>query len=235
MFRKSAMPILRYLGHSACEIVEGDVRILIDPFLTGNPAATESAEDFHPTAIILTHAHNDHFGDTLEISRRTGAPVVAMHEISDWLIERGVNSHGMSTGGGHTFEWGWVKLTAAWHSSTYITTDGRLLPMGTPAGVLLRLGDRVLYHAGDTGLFGDMSLIGRIGIDLAMLPIGDNYTMGPDDALEAVRLLQPRLVAPIHYNTFPVIAQDGEAWARRVTETLGLPAVAPRPGGEIRY
>jgi L-ascorbate metabolism protein UlaG (beta-lactamase superfamily) len=141
----------------------------------------------------------------------------------------------MSIGGAHQFPWGWVKLTQAWHGSTYIDEHGTMHTLGTPAGLLLRLGDRLLYHAGDTGLFGDMTLIGRHGIDVALLPIGDNFTMGPDDALEAVRLLKPRTVVPIHYNTFPVIAQDAHAWAKRVDTETDSRCVVLEPGQTLDY
>lgn len=229
------MPVLRFLGHSAFEVVEGDTRILIDPFLTGNPLAAAQAEEFEPTAILLSHAHNDHLGDTLAIAKRTGALVVAIYEIATYLGNHGIQTHGMSIGGGHEFPWGWVKLTQAWHGSTFVDEQGNFQTLGTPAGLLLRVGGRTLYHAGDTGLFGDMALIGRPGIDLALLPIGDNFTMGPDDALEAVKLIKPEQVIPMHYNTFPVIEQDAAAWARRVEEATGVPCTVLEPGEELVF
>jgi len=229
------MPTVRFLGHSACEVVHGYTRVLIDPFLTGNPLAAAKAEEMSPTAIILSHAHNDHMGDTLTIAKRCGATVVAIYEIAAWFGKQGVESHGMSIGGGHEFPWGWVKLTPAWHGSTYQDENGDFITLGTPAGILLRLGGKLLYHAGDTGLFGDMALVGRHGVDLALLPIGDNFTMGPDDALQAVRLIRPTAVVPIHYNTFPVIEQDAEAWARRVESEAGTKAVALEPGAQLEY
>lgn len=229
------MPGLRFLGHSACEVVEGDTRILIDPFLTGNPAAAAKADELDATAILLTHAHNDHLGDALAIAKRCDAPIVAIFELATWCQQQGAKSHGMSIGGAHSFPWGWVKLTQAWHGSTYIDEQGQFHTLGTPTGILLRVGDRLLYHAGDTGLFGDMSLIGRHGIDLALLPIGDNFTMGPDDALEAVRLLKPKAVVPIHYDTFPVIQQDAEAWARQVEAETSARCVVMQPGETIEF
>lgn len=229
------MPTLRYYGHSACEVIDGETRVLIDPFLTGNPLATQSPDELNPTAIILSHAHNDHMGDALTIARRSGATVVGIFEIATWFGNQGVESHGMSIGGGFQFPWGWVKLTQAWHGSTYVDEQGTFHTLGTPAGILLRLGDRLLYHAGDTGLFGDMALIGRHGIDLALLPIGDNFTMGPDDALEAVKLLNPQTVVPIHYNTFPPIKQDPHAWAARVEKETSARPVVLDPGGELQY
>lgn len=229
------MPTLRYFGHSACEVVDGDTRILIDPFLTGNPLASTTAEEQSPTAILLTHGHNDHVGDATNIAKRTGATIVAAFELAEWLEGQGCPAHAMHIGGAHVFPWGWVKLTQAWHSSSYTDPAGAVIPLGFPTGALLRLGGRLLYHAGDTGLFGDMALIGRHGIDLALLPIGDNFTMGPDDALEAVRLLAPKQVVPIHYNTFPVIEQDAEAWTRRVAAETGARAIALSPGDHLEF
>src|SRR3569833_1815315 len=210
------MPSLRFLGHSACEVEEGGGRILIDPFLTGNPLAAAKAEELDATAVLLTHAHYDHLGDALAIAKRCDVPIVAIFELATWCQQQGAKSHGMSIGGAYSFPWGWVKLTLAWHGSTYVDEKGQFHTLGTPAGILLRVGVLLLYHAGDTGLIGDMSLIGRHNIDLALHPIGDNFTMGPDDALEAARLVKAKTVVPIHYITFPVIQQDGDAWARRV-------------------
>lgn len=141
----------------------------------------------------------------------------------------------MSIGGAFTFPWGWVKLTPAWHGSTYQDEQGQFITLGTPAGILLRVGGRLVYHAGDTGLFGDMALIGRHGIDVALLPIGDNFTMGPDDALEAVKLLNPRIVVPIHYNTFPVIQQDAAAWKACVCAETETDCVVLEPGENLDF
>lgn len=214
---------------------DGDTRILIDPFLTGNPLAAASAGELSPTAILITHAHNDHVGDAIAIARRCGATIVSNYEIASWCGAQGAPVHAMHIGGAHEFPWGWVKLTPAWHGSTWAEADGTFVTLGVPAGVLLRVGGRLLYHAGDTALFGDMALVGRHAIDLALLPIGDNFTMGPEDALEALRLLQPKAVVPIHYNTFPVIEQDGEAWAARVTAETGIRAAALKPGETLEY
>jgi L-ascorbate metabolism protein UlaG (beta-lactamase superfamily) len=229
------MPNLRFLGHSACEVADGDTRILIDPFLTGNPLAAVSADQLSPTVIILSHAHNDHMGDALAIAKRCGAIIVGIYEVASWCGKQGVETHGMSIGGAHQFPWGWVKLTPAWHGSTYQDEDGNFITLGTPAGILLRLGGKLLYHAGDTGLFGDMALVGRHGVDLALLPIGDNFTMGPEDALEAVRLVRPKKAVPMHYNTFPVIQQDPEAWRQRVEAETGVDVAVLQPGQSLEY
>jgi L-ascorbate metabolism protein UlaG (beta-lactamase superfamily) len=229
------MPKLHFLGHSAIQVTDGDTKVVIDPFLTGNGSASVSADQVEATAILLTHAHNDHMGDAVTIAQRTGATVVAIYELATYLSQKGLETHGMSIGGAHQFPWGWVKLTQAWHGSTFQDENGQLITLGTPAGVLLRLGDKLLYHAGDTGLFGDMALIGRSGIDVALLPIGDNFTMGPDDALEAVKLLNPKTVIPIHYNTFPVIEQDAQAWKARVEAETQARCVALEPGQTLDY
>lgn len=189
--------------------------MIIDPFLTGNPVALEKAEDLHPAFILLSHGHGDHVGDTIAIARRTGATVICNYEIAEWLGKQGVLAHGMQHGGAFRFPFGRVKLTVAFHGS--MLPDGS--NGGNPCGLHLFLNDgRRIYDAADTALFSDMRLIGEEGIDLACLPIGDNYTMGPEDALRAVKLLQPRRVMPIHYNTFDIIHQDAEAWAETVRQ-----------------
>jgi L-ascorbate metabolism protein UlaG (beta-lactamase superfamily) len=218
---------MRWLGHS-CLLFESDgQKVLVDPFLTGNPVAPLKADDVAANFILVSHGHGDHLGDAVPVAQRSGATVVANYEIATWLEKQGVKAHGMQHGGGHAFPFGRVKLTLAFH--------GSMLPDGTnggnPAGFLITFRDgRRVYDAADTGLFGDMKLIGEEGVDLALLPIGDNYTMGPDDALRAVELLKPRRVMPIHYNTWPLIAQDADAWADRVKSKTGTDAVVLKPG-----
>jgi L-ascorbate metabolism protein UlaG (beta-lactamase superfamily) len=217
-----------WLGH-ACLLFESDGQhVLVDPFLTGNPTAPMKADDVPAHTILVSHGHGDHVGDTLGIANRTGAAVVANYEIGQWLQAKGLtNVHGMQHGGGHAFPFGRVKLTLAFHGS--VLPDGTY--GGNPCGFLVSFKDgKKVYDAADTGLFGDMKLIGEEGLDLACLPIGDYYTMGPDDAIRAVKMLQPKKVLPIHYNTFPPIRQDVAAWAERVRwETSAVPIVL-KPG-----
>jgi L-ascorbate metabolism protein UlaG (beta-lactamase superfamily) len=224
---------VRWLGH-ACLLVETDgKRVLIDPFLTGNPAAAVQADEVPADFILISHGHGDHVGDAVAIARRTGATVIANYEIAEWLKQQGLKEdkvHGQQHGGGHAFAFGRVKLTLAFHGS--VLPDGTY--GGNPCGFLIYTKDgKKIYDAADTGLFGDMRLIGEEGIDLAILPLGDNYTMGPDDAVRAVKLLQPRRVLPIHYNTWPLIAQDAPAWARRVRAEAGSEVVVLKPGESL--
>ncbi|HND51922.1 MAG TPA: metal-dependent hydrolase [Pirellulaceae bacterium] len=224
---------LTWLGHACWQLKTGGVSILLDPFLTGNPAAPVSASDVAADYILISHGHGDHVGDAAAIANRTGATVISSYEITEWLRTNHGVKHviGGNLGGGVNLPFGRVKLTLAHHSS--------MLPDGTyggnPCGFLVTLADKKIYFACDTGLFLDMQLIGRAGIDVAVLPIGDLFTMGPDDALEAVKLIGPRRVVPSHFNTWPPIAQDANAWAARVkAETSAEPTVLA-PGGSLTF
>ena len=218
---------LTWYGH-ACFLVEtGGSRLLIDPFLTGNGQAPVTADEVTADAILVTHGHADHLGDTVAIAKRCQALVVSNFEICNWVAAKGVaRVHPQHVGGAFEHAWGRLKLTAAQHGSSL--PDGSY--GGNPCGLLLSAEGRTVYHAGDTGLFYDMKLIGDEGIDCAILPIGDNFTMGPEDALRAVQLLRPARVIPIHYNTFDVIRQDAGAWAERVRETTSVEVTVLRPG-----
>jgi L-ascorbate metabolism protein UlaG (beta-lactamase superfamily) len=222
---------VRWLGHSALMIETDGTRILIDPFLTGNPKAAVAAKDVAADFILVSHGHGDHVGDTIDIAKRTGATVIANYEISEWLKKSGLAKvHGQQHGGGFRHPFGRVKLTLAFHGSAL--PDGS--NGGNPCGFLLSLNDgKVIYDAADTGLFGDMRLIGDEGLDLAILPIGDNYTMGPADALKAVTFLRPKKVMPIHFNTFDLIAQDAAAWAASVRKVTSTEPIVLAPGDSL--
>jgi L-ascorbate metabolism protein UlaG (beta-lactamase superfamily) len=218
---------LTWYGHATLGLETGGQQILIDPFFTGNPGCPTTAEKVDADFILVSHGHGDHVGDAIAIARRTGATVVSNFEIANWVGEQGVKTHPQHIGGGHSYPFGYLKLTQAMHGSCL--PDGSY--GGNPAGFLLSTKDnQKLYLACDTGLFGDMRLIGEEGVDLAVLPIGDNFTMGPDDALRAVKLLQPKHVIPVHYNTWPLIAQDAQAWAGRVKAETSAQVHILQPG-----
>lgn len=196
-------------GHSCVKIESKGKTILIDPFITGNVLTDLKVEDVRPHFIIVTHGHNDHLGDTVELAKEHNALVIGNFELATYLSWQGVKTHGMSIGGAYQFEFGKVKLTPAIHGTGYVTENNEIVYLGMPAGVLITIEDKTIYHAGDTALFSDMKLIGdRHPIDLAFLPIGDNFTMGPEDAAYAAKLLKAKKVVPMHYNTFPPIKQD---------------------------
>ena len=212
---------LQYIwyGHGTHGLETGGYHVLVDPFFTDNPVASTTAGEVPADYILVSHGHGDHIGDAVAIARRTGATVISNFEIASWLENQGVATHPQHLGGGFHHPFGYLKLTLATHGSGL--PDGSY--GGNPAGFLLTTQEgQKVYLACDTGLFGDMQLIGDEGIDLAVLPIGDNFTMGPDDALRAVKLIRPGHAIPVHYNTWELIKQDPQAWADRVqaeTET----------------
>jgi len=219
---------MRWLGHASLLFESDGIHVLIDPFLTDNPNSAEKAKNVPANFILVSHGHGDHIGDTIEIAKRTGATVIANYEIAGWLQKQGLKKvHGMQHGGSHGFDFGGVKLTLAFHGSQL--PDGSC--GGNPCGFYLTFKDgKRVYDAADTGLFGDMKLIGEEGIDLALLPIGDNFTMGPSDALRALALLKPGRVVPIHYNTFDLIKQDPDKWAHDVRAARLAEPIVMKPG-----
>jgi L-ascorbate metabolism protein UlaG (beta-lactamase superfamily) len=202
---------ITYHGHSVLEIQNGDYNIWIDPFINGNGQCKVNVNDVKADVILLTHGHDDHVGDTVEIAKKNNSLVVAPFELANYIGTKGVEVHPMHIGGSRKFSWGKVKFTQAFHGSSIEEEDGTIVYTGMPSGILFSVDDKTIYHAGDTALFSDMKLIGEFEKpDVAFLPIGDNFTMGPEDALIAAKWIGASLNVPIHFNTFPVIEQDPE-------------------------
>lgn len=230
---------IKFHGHSCFELSEGGTTVLVDPFLKpNNPAAVASGEEVDPTHVVISHGHVDHMADAVGVATRTGAECVAIVEIANWLEEQGVEKvHDPNLGGTVSFDWGWVKLVPAWHTSTiagsaeapYSPTPGTVT--GTPAGLLINLGGVTVYHAGDTCLFGDMKLIAeRNPVDVAMLPIGGHYTMDRHDGVAAAEFLGAGTVIPMHFDTFPPIETDAEAFKAEVEAKTSSTVVVLEPG-----
>jgi L-ascorbate metabolism protein UlaG (beta-lactamase superfamily) len=217
-----------WYGHGTHGLETGGYKVVVDPFFTDNPSASATADEIEADFIVVSHGHGDHIGDAISIARRTGAQVISNFEIINWLGSQGLEKlHPQHIGGGFNHPFGYLKLTNAQHGSCM--PDGTY--GGNPAGLLLTtLDGKRIYLACDTGLFPGMVQIGEEGVDLAVLPIGDNFTMGPDDALRAVKMIEPRHVIPVHYNTWPVIEQDPHAWAARVEAETTAKAHVLNPG-----
>lgn len=217
---------LTWYGHAAMGLEAGGKRLLVDPFFSGNPAAAITADKAQADFILISHGHGDHVGDAVAIAKRTGATVISNFEICNWFESQAVKAHAQHLGGGHQHPFGYLKLTLALHGSGL--PDGSY--GGNPCGFLLTTEDKKIYLACDTGLFGDMKLIGEEGLELAVLPIGDNYTMGTEDALRAAKMLQAKHIIPVHYNTWDLIAADAAAWARRVEGETSAKVHVLKPG-----
>jgi L-ascorbate metabolism protein UlaG (beta-lactamase superfamily) len=222
-----------FLGHSAGYLETSSQKFLFDPFLTGNPKASISADQINPNYILVTHGHSDHVGDAVAISKRTGAPIITTFELANWLGAQGADTVALNHGGWCKFAFGRVRFTIAFHSSSVIEEGGRPLYLGEAAGVVLQTEGKTIYHAGDTALFSDMRLIGEDAkLDLALLPIGEHFTMGPKDAAKAVEFLAPKRVVPIHYATFPPLVGDPKEFAR-LAEGTGTEVHVLSPGESL--
>jgi L-ascorbate metabolism protein UlaG (beta-lactamase superfamily) len=224
------MKTLRYLGHSCFLISNDKERILIDPFLSGNPLAAAKSADLKPTLILVTHGHGDHLGDAVDISIKSGAPILGVFELVNYCLSHGAKGISAHMGAKIPFEFGWVKIVQALHSSS--TPDGTYT--GNPVGFVINYYGHHIYHAGDTGIFGDMELIGRLyRVDTALLPIGGTFVMDIDDAVEAARMLNCSNAIPMHYNTFPPIEADPKVFREKLEGKTRAHGVILNPGEEM--
>jgi L-ascorbate metabolism protein UlaG (beta-lactamase superfamily) len=230
---------IKFHGQSCFELSEGDTTVLVDPFLApNNPVAVATAEDVEPTHIAISHGHVDHMADAVPVAKRTGAHCVAIVELAKWLEGQGIeNVSDPNFGGTVEFDWGYVALVPAWHTNTlpgseespYSAEHG--VAIGPAAGLVIKIGETTIYHAGDTCLFGDMKLIAqRSDVDVALLPIGGHYTMDRRDAVVAAELVGAGTVIPMHYDTFPPIETDAEAFKAEVEEKTSSQVVLLSPG-----
>ncbi|GHF50929.1 L-ascorbate metabolism protein UlaG (beta-lactamase superfamily) [Deinococcus metalli] len=219
---------IRFLGHSAFLLHSGEHRVLLDPFLSHNPKSPvtlREALEWKLSAVLISHAHGDHWGDALEFGK-AGVPIVGTAEIGGYAQKHGAaNAVGMNIGGTYSAEWGSVYLTPAWHSSSF--PDGTY--GGMPTGLVIEMGGKRVYFAGDTCLFSDMRLIGDRGLDAAILPVGDHYTMGPEEAGRCLDLLRPKVAIPMHYGTFPALTGDPQVFAA-AGRALGVDVRVLEPG-----
>lgn len=222
---------VRFLGHAAFELTDGTTTVLIDPFITGNSTCPVKAEELNPQYILLTHMHDDHVGDTVAIARRTGATVISTFEVASHLSRQGVKTHGMALGGSYRFDFGLVRCTLAFHGSG--------VPGGSACGFVVHMGGKRIYHAGDTALFSDMKLLNGVieepGIDLALLPVGDNFTMGPREAAIATEWIGPKAVIPMHYGTFPVLIDDPTPFVEAVKAAGKTEVIVLKPGESYTF
>ena len=223
---------VHYLGHACFLLTTSQAKILVDPFLTGNPKAATTADKVSADLILVSHGHGDHYGDAVAIAKRTGAAIVAPYELALHAGAQGAQVHPMGCGGGKDFPFGRVQLTVAHHSSS-VEEGGKTVSVAAPVGFLIRADGKTIYFAGDTALTMDMELLGRRNsIDLALVPIGDNFTMGPSDAAEAVRLLKAKRAVPMHYNTFEMIEVDPGIF-KKEAEKHGCQVAVLKPGESL--
>ena len=223
---------VQYLGHACFLLTTAKTKILIDPFLTGNPKAATTADKVSADFILVSHGHGDHYGDAVEIAKRTGATIIAPYELALHAGAQGAKVYPMGCGGGKDFPFGRVQLTVAHHSSS-VEEAGKAISVAAPVGFLIRTSGKTIYFAGDTALTMDMELLGRRNsIDLALVPIGDNFTMGPSDAAEAVRMLKAKRAVPMHYNTFDLIEVDPAAF-KNEAERHGCKVDVLKPGESL--
>lgn len=221
---------IQYHGHSCIQVTEGQHSVIIDPYITGNQLAVTKLEQIHVQHILLTHGHFDHITDAVPLAKQNNASIIAAEELTLFLKRDGVATEALHIGGSWQFPFGLVYFTPALHESSVTTEDGQQIYTGSPIGIILQIGGITLYHAGDTGLFTDMRWLGeRFAIDVAFLPIGNRFTMGPEDALIAAEWLNARCVVPIHYDTFPPISQDAAAFVRAL-EAKGIQGKHLLPG-----
>jgi L-ascorbate metabolism protein UlaG (beta-lactamase superfamily) len=223
-------------GHSCVQVETDEHSIIIDPFLTGNPLAKAQAGDIKADYILLTHGHNDHVGDTEQIAKNNKAQIIAPFELATYFEWKGHDTHPLHIGGGFDFDFGRVELTQAFHGSAYkLDDEQKIIYMGMPAGILLKTDGKTIYHAGDTALFSDMKLIGELNnVDLAFLPIGDNFTMGPEHALFAAEWVKAKQVVPIHFNTFHPIEQDDDRYVEQL-KARGIDGTVLEVGQQLTF
>lgn len=223
---------LHFYGHSCFEIQGDKTRLIVDPWLRGNPQAVKEPKEVKVDGILVSHGHYDHLGDAIELSEQCQAPIISTVEVVNYCAKKGAQVHRMQIGGAHDFGDYQVKLTQAWHGSSIL--DENNYYMGVACGFLIKIAGKLIYHAGDTGLFGDMKFVigDRYSLDAALLPIGDNVVMGPEDAVTAVQWLNPRLVIPMHYNTFPLIKQDPQEFKAQL-DLLNYNCQVLQPGESI--
>jgi L-ascorbate metabolism protein UlaG (beta-lactamase superfamily) len=230
---------IKFHGHACFELSDGDTTVLVDPFLKpNNPKAVASADDVEPTHIAITHGHADHIADAVPVAKRTGAHCVAMVELANWLESQGADAvSDPNLGGTVEFDWGHISLVPAWHTNTIPGSDDAPfsaehgISIGVPSGLVIKIGETTVYHAGDTCLFSDMKLIAqRSDIDVVLLPIGGHYTMDRHDAVVAAEFVGAATVIPMHYDTMPVIETDAEAFKSDVESQTDSKVVILEPG-----